>query len=116
MTEQNPPPPSVPPPPTPTGYPPASTGYAPASPPVGLYLWLILPMVMVLVFWCGVAGLPFNVTGLVFAFMAMAAHQRGDVTTAVKRVRRAKIFTIIGMVLGFLNIALGITAAITTSV
>ncbi len=93
----------------------ASPAYAggPADLP-GLNLWLIMPIVGVTLLSCGVAGLPFNITALVFAVLARTSSGRGDLEGARKHLRRAKIFGIIGLVLALANIALGITAAITS--
>jgi hypothetical protein len=87
-----------------------------AGPPglPGLNLWLILPVLGVTVLACGVAGLPFNAVALVFAIIARTKHDRGDLDGARRHLKRAKIFGIIGLVLALANIALGITAAITS--
>jgi hypothetical protein len=97
------------------GYPPGPQGYAGRPPELpGLNLWLTLSIVGVTVLGCGVAGLPFNIVALVFAILAWTARGRGDLDRARTHLKRAKIFGIIGLVLALANIAVGITAAITS--
>lgn len=80
----------------------------------GLNLWLILPILGVTALSCGVAGLPFNAVALVFAVLARASYDRRDLDRAQRHLRRAKILGIIGLGLAVANIALGLTAAITS--
>jgi hypothetical protein len=97
------------------GYPPGPQGYAGRPPELpGLNLWLTLSIVGVTVLGCGVAGLPFNIVALVFAILAWTARGRGGLDRARTHLKRAKIFGIIGLVLALANIAVGITAAITS--
>lgn len=109
-------PPPVPQPAFPPAAPPpgAAGPFGRPAEPRGLNLWLVLPIVGVTALSCGVAGLPFNAVALIFAVLARTAHGRGDLDGCLKHLRRAKIFGIIGLVLALANIALGITAAITT--
>lgn len=117
-----PPPPPIPQPGLPPGAPPPGAA-TPWSPPAhaggpaelrGLNLWLVLPLVGVTALSCGVAGLPFNATALVFAILARTAHGRHDLDRARTQLRRAKIFGSIGLALALANIAFGVTAAITS--
>ncbi|NYE46418.1 hypothetical protein HDA32_001538 [Spinactinospora alkalitolerans] len=74
--------------------------------------WLVIPIVMCTVLACGVAGLPFSVTALGFMLGVHNAYNSGRYDVAVKRLRWAKGFGWTGLVLGLLNIAAGLTAAV----